>query len=98
MKTRRLEIYVDRYDESGVLIIRRSDIPGLHLEADTMDEMVQEIKTIAPILMDANMVFEEGTEIFLEVLLYRHSSVKHPRVPHSVEPRLLIEQEMAVAS
>ena len=80
MKTRGLEICVDRGDESGVLIIEKSNIPGLHLEADTTDQMVEEIETIAPVLMDSNMVLVEGTQISLEVALTHHTLVKHLRV------------------
>ena len=96
-RTRRLKIHVARCEESGVLIIQKSSIPGLHLEADTMDEMVREIKTIAPILIDTNMELSSDTRVFVEILLNQPTGVKNQKSRPAAQPRFLVEQDSIVA-
>ncbi len=49
-------IKVNLDNESGVYFISESNVPGLHAEADTLDEMRDTILELAPELLVANGV------------------------------------------
>ena len=68
MESRRIfQVFVGKCQERGVFFIDHSDIPGLHLEADTMSEMHNEILEIVPILLK-NLTFDTSVdEVSVEV-------------------------------
>ena len=51
-------IKVSLDNESGVYFVAESNVPGLHAEADSLDEMRDAIFELAPDLLVANGVIE----------------------------------------
>lgn len=54
MNKRVYNITVEQDDESGVYYIAKSDIPGLHVEADSFDELREIVSDLAAELIEAN--------------------------------------------
>jgi len=44
-------VYVCKVSETGRYCVNSSDIPGLHVEADTFEEFVAIVKDVAPDLL-----------------------------------------------
>jgi predicted RNase H-like HicB family nuclease len=53
--------------EAGVWVATSSDIPGLVLESDSLDSLVQKVKYAAPELLDLNDQDEEELPLYLKV-------------------------------
>lgn len=51
---RQFNVYVA--EDDGVFVVAKSDVPGLHLEADTLAELIEEIEAWAPDLLIENGV------------------------------------------
>jgi len=63
------------YDqEAGVWYVEESDMPGLHVEAPTQDEMLRELRAVIPGLVRLNRhMIEDGDDGDLPIeLLYQH--------------------------
>lgn len=94
----RFEIVVARDKQANVLYIERSTIPGLHLEADTFEEMQAAIIEVVPDLLAHNVTIESDTEVLVEV--FKQTEPEQPYVRNmrdTIQPRFLVEHEMAVA-
>jgi predicted RNase H-like HicB family nuclease len=50
-----MQFTVSRDADDGVWFVQSSDIPGLHAEAATLDELVEVITDLAPELIAANL-------------------------------------------
>ncbi|NJM31345.1 MAG: DUF1902 domain-containing protein [Rhizobiales bacterium] len=50
-----LSVVVSHDKQEGVWYILSSDIPGLHAEAETLDDLVTVVADIAPDLISANL-------------------------------------------
>ena len=48
-------VTVDHDEKEGVWFVQSSDVPGLHAEAPTLDELVDVIAELAPELVAANL-------------------------------------------
>ncbi len=98
IQSRRFHIFIRRCDESGSLIVDHSDIPGLHLEAETVVEMIAAIDEIAPQLIKHNIKLDEDEEgVWIEVIeqqLNDQESEKHQDGPR---PKVLIDQDLLAA-
>ena len=55
-----IEVTVRHDEESGVWYVLDSNVPGLHAEAGSADELRSEILTLIPALIDANDTPVEG--------------------------------------
>lgn len=74
-------IKVSLDNESGVYYIADSNVPGLHAEADSLDEMRDTIFELAPDLLCANGVIKpcaHDYEVPLELVM--HESLKARRI------------------
>ena len=68
----RRQIFIRRCEESGILIVDHSDIPGLHLEAETIPEMIDAIDDIAPELIKYNIELDDDVPgLWIEVVKQR---------------------------
>ena len=98
IQARRVHIFIRRCDESGSLIVDHSDIPGLHLEAETVTEMIEAIDEVAPDLIQYNVKLDGDEEgIWIEVIeqqLNDQESEKHQDGPR---PKVLIDQDLLAA-
>jgi len=54
-KQKSLAVSVSHDKDAGVWYVLSSDIPGLHVEANTLDELVSVIADVAPELIAANL-------------------------------------------
>ncbi len=54
-KQKALAVIVSRDKQEGIWYILSSDVPGLHAEAETLDELVAVISDLAPELVAANL-------------------------------------------
>ncbi len=54
-KQKSLTVIVSHDKQEGVWFILSSDVPGLHAEAETLDELVDVISDVAPELITANL-------------------------------------------
>jgi predicted RNase H-like HicB family nuclease len=48
-------VTVSHDEDEGVWFVQSSDIPGLHAEAKTLDELVEVVTDLAPELVAANL-------------------------------------------
>lgn len=67
--------------ESGVYYVAESNVPGLHVEADSLDEMRDSIFELAPDLLVANGVIKphiHGCDVPLELVM--QESLKARRI------------------
>jgi predicted RNase H-like HicB family nuclease len=53
------KVYAQLDEESQVWYVHKSDIPGLHAEADSPDELLKEILELIPMLIAANGIHVE---------------------------------------
>lgn len=63
------------YDEdAGVWYVEESDLPGLHIEAARLEDMVQEIRALVPELVRLNRdLIKDGGDANVPIeLLYQH--------------------------
>jgi len=61
-------------EEAGVWFVEESDVPGLHVEAPTQEDMLEELRQLLPELVRLNRSFMGdggGPDVPLE-LLYQH--------------------------
>ena len=70
------EVHIGR--EGGVLVANSTDIPGLNLEAETQEEMIEEIREWAPDLLRENAVVREGQHFTIVI----HSGFSTARIYH----------------
>ncbi|MCY3627496.1 MAG: hypothetical protein OXG88_07645 [Gammaproteobacteria bacterium] len=91
-KRKTFRITVDR--DSDRWCVRESEITGLFLETATWEEMLDEIRTIAPLLIRKNFSMNESDMANVEI----HVSVKRPTLRRKVTPpRIFVEQEQLAA-
>ena len=50
-----LTVVVSHDKQEGVWFVLSSDVPGLHAEAETLDELVSVVADLAPPLISANL-------------------------------------------
>ena len=99
IQARRYQIFIRRCDESGVLIVDDSDIPGLHLEAETATEMIEAIDEVAPELIKCNIKQDEDEEgVWIEVLEQRLNDQASDNPQDGPRPKVLIDQNLLAAS
>lgn len=65
-------------DEAGVWIATSDDVPGLVAEAETVDALVDEIKLMAPDLLELNCGIRGPAEIALVITSRREERVRLP--------------------
>ena len=95
IQARRFQIFVRRCDESGVLIVDHSDIPGLHLETETVAEMIQAIDEIAPELIKYNVKLDNDEEgVWIEVIEQQPNNRESEELQDGTKPKLLIDQNL----
>lgn len=99
IQARRHQIFIRRCDESGVLIVGHSGIPGLHLETETVTEMIEAIDEIAPELIKCNIKLggDEGG-VWIEVLEQRLNDQASEKPQDGIRPKVLIDQNLLAAS
>ena len=74
-------IKVNLDNESGVYYIADSNVPGLHAEANSLDEMRDTIVELAPDLLIANGVIEPRNHDYdVPLELVMHESLKARRI------------------
>jgi hypothetical protein len=61
--------------EAHVWVATSDDVPGLATEEDTMEGLIEKLKTLIPELLDVNGV-EQGYEVPFEVLTRRFEIAK----------------------
>ena len=76
----KFRIWIAWDDVSGVWFVEKSDVPGLHAEAKTLDEMLEVFRGIVPELLVANVFSRshgarERTEVRLELISRREEVV-----------------------
>ena len=54
-KQKSLAVVVNHDKQIGVWYVVTADIPGLHVEAETLDELVSVVADLAPELISANL-------------------------------------------
>lgn len=54
-------------DEAGVWYVADSDVPGLATGADTLDDLVEKLRTLIPELIEANGALPSAPEIHFVV-------------------------------
>jgi hypothetical protein len=64
--------------EAGVWIATSEDVPGLVAEADTLEKLIEEVKLLAPELLELNCGVRGPTEISLVVTSRREEKVHVP--------------------
>jgi predicted RNase H-like HicB family nuclease len=57
-------------DEAAVWVATSDDVPGLATECDTLEALVQKLKTMVPELLDANGIASDG-DVTFELLTRR---------------------------
>ena len=55
-KQKSLTVVVGHDKQEGVWYVLSSDVPGLHAEAETLDELVSIVADLAPELISANLL------------------------------------------
>ena len=75
-----LRVYLKKDKEAGVWYVEESDVPGLNLENEDVDALVEELKTVVPELLEANGVFERDDDnlpaVPIEVLFGRFEAAR----------------------
>ena len=95
---RRCQIFIRKCDESGVFIVDHSDIPGLHLEAETVPEMIEAIDEIAPELIKFNVKLDDDEEgIWIEVIEQQVGNQDSDGHHDGLRPKVLIDQNLLAA-
>ncbi len=56
------KVYARLDEESQVWYVYKSDVPGLHVEADTQDELLEEVLALVPELIVANGLVLDGSD------------------------------------
>ena len=67
-----LNVNVRHDPVAGVWFVEDSDVPGLHVEAETYEALVEIVLDLAPDLMDANAGGADGAGI---PLCIRHQAI-----------------------
>ncbi|MCY4129556.1 MAG: DUF1902 domain-containing protein [Gammaproteobacteria bacterium] len=94
----RCQIFIRRCEESGVFIVDHSDIPGLHLEAETIPEMIDAIDDIAPELIKYNIELDDDVPgVWIEVVEQHVEQDDVKSASNRVKPKLLIDQDLLAA-
>jgi predicted RNase H-like HicB family nuclease len=57
------EIYIEWDAEASVWYVVKSDVPGLHAEAGSQEEMLEVLKDIVPELVVANVFSRDGKNV-----------------------------------
>lgn len=94
----RCQIYIRRCEESGVFIVDHSDVPGLHLEAETITEMIDAIDDIAPELIRHNVELDDDLEgVWIEVIKQQAETSDQNKRDVALKPKVLIDQNLLAA-
>jgi predicted RNase H-like HicB family nuclease len=56
-------VYVRLDEKSQVWYVDKSDVPGLHVEADSQDELLKEVLALLPELIVANGLALDGGDL-----------------------------------
>ena len=56
-------VYVRLDEKSQVWYVDKSDVPGLHVEADSQDELLKEVLALLPELIVANCLALDGGDL-----------------------------------
>ncbi|MFH0725455.1 MAG: DUF1902 domain-containing protein [Pseudomonadota bacterium] len=75
MAQKPLFVRVEWDEEAHVWVATSDDVPGLATEEDTMEGLIEKLKTLIPELLDVNGV-EQGYEVPFEVLIRRFEIAK----------------------
>jgi predicted RNase H-like HicB family nuclease len=75
MAQKPLFVRVEWDEEAHVWVATSDDVPGLATEEDTMEGLIEKLKTLIPELLDVNGV-EQGYEVPFEVLTRRFEIAK----------------------
>ena len=87
--TKTYQVFLRRCDEGGVFFVERSDVPGLHVESETIDQMVEAIDDIAPELIRCNLGFNgRVSDIRIELIdaemklsdLAKRQELRNPKI------------------
>lgn len=93
--TETYQVLLRRCDESGVFFVERSDIPGLHLESETIDQMVEAIDDIAPELIRCNLGFNgRVSDIRIELIDAQVNSSAFVSENEQQIPKILIDRSL----
>ena len=72
------EVRCEWDDDAGVWIATSDSVPGLVAEADTVDDLVREIKILVPELLDLNCGIKGPAEVSLVITSHREERVHLP--------------------
>lgn len=99
MEHQTLTVHLSVCPETGVLIARSDDIPGVCLETETFAEMRETIQEVVPILIVSNLRIKENEleNVILQVMFSAAEAGASTRSSSSHQPRMLFEDVMQEA-
>lgn len=85
----RYRIEIQKDEEENVYFVQTSTLPGVHLETESYDEMLEVICDVVPELLVSNLGYSEQelSSVFVEVVNLEEINLPRPHILREAYPQ-----------